>query len=48
MIGDTRKPEQDTQLFLSRLYERLRAETPEYEWDQSRAPFHSVCRTFTL
>jgi hypothetical protein len=41
---DTRvKAELDTQSLVARLFERLRTEAPAYDWDDSIAPFHSVC-----
>ncbi|KAL1310989.1 hypothetical protein AAFC00_001209 [Neodothiora populina] len=35
------RSEQDTQVFLSRLFERLKTDTPGYEWDEKHLPFHS-------
>lgn len=31
------------QFLVARLFERLRTETPAYDWDDTIAPFHSVC-----
>ena len=38
------KAELDTQFLVARLFERLRTEAPAYDWDDSIAPFHSVCQ----
>lgn len=37
------KAEMDMQSLVGRLFERLRTEAPAYDWDDSLAPFHSVC-----
>lgn len=38
------KAELETQFLVSRLFERLRTELPNYDWDDTVAPYHSVRR----
>lgn len=43
MVSGRGNMEKDSQTYIGRLYERLKVETPGYEWDETDAPFHSVC-----
>jgi len=42
-MDERHSTEKGKQAYLTRLLERLKAETPAYQWDDTDPPFHSVC-----
>jgi hypothetical protein len=43
MMDGRVKAELDMQSLVARLFDRLQTEAPNYDWDKTIAPFHSVC-----